>query len=99
VESDVEGAKSDLDAREVRDQSAQALSKRNSSRVDADQSGAVEVGIALDDLVRDTGDRPAERLRVEKDLSALLALFGRRRRRIWRTRSHEQLLSGLTGPS
>jgi hypothetical protein len=67
--------------------------------VDADESRALELGIALDDLVSDTGDRPPERLRIEKDLSALPALFGRRRRRIWRTRSHEQLLSGLTGPS
>jgi hypothetical protein len=36
--------------------------------VDADQGHAVELRVALDDLVRDPGERPLDRLGVEEDL-------------------------------
>jgi hypothetical protein len=34
--------------------------------VDPDEGGALEVGVALDDLVRDAGDRAPKRLSVQQ---------------------------------
>jgi hypothetical protein len=74
VESDVELAERDLGAGELGDAAAQALRERDAARVDADECHALEVGIALDDLVRDPRQRALDRLGVEKGLR-----FGDRR--------------------
>jgi hypothetical protein len=87
VKGDIESPERDLPARELRDQAAETLCQGDASRVDADERGAVEVGVPLDDLVRDAGDGAPERLSVQDEL---LRLCGR---------SHHRLLSGLTGPS
>src|SRR5438552_15535442 len=68
VESDVELAERELLARPLLDESAEALGERDAARVDADQRDRVEVVVALDDLVRDTGERPADALVVEQEL-------------------------------
>jgi hypothetical protein len=98
VERDVDRAERKLDAAEVGDQVAKPLSEGHPARVDADESGALELGIALDDLVSDPRDCPAERVCIEEKPFAVAALFGRRGRWIWDVRSHQRLLSGLTGP-
>ena len=68
VEGDVEGAERKLDARALGDQPAQALRDRHAARMDADEGGPVEVGVALDDLVRDADERALDRFVVEQDL-------------------------------
>src|SRR5712692_3921760 len=66
VERDVDGAELDLGAREVLDQATEALGERHPARVDADERDLVELGVALDDLVRNAVERPVERLGVEE---------------------------------
>jgi hypothetical protein len=66
---------------------AQSLREGNPARLNPDQRDAREVRVSLDDLVRDAGDRPAERLRIEKYAPSI------------DMRSHKRLLSGLSGPS
>jgi hypothetical protein len=87
VERDVQRAEGDLAAGELLDQAADPLRDGNASRVDPDEGGALEVGIPLDDLVRDAGDRAPKRFSVQQQP---VRLGGR---------SHDPLLSGLTGPS
>jgi hypothetical protein len=100
VKGDVDGAECELIVREVGDQPAQAVCERDAARVDADEGNLFQVGITLDDLVRDPGERPVDRLAVEENLLAgsrpdqgaggiagLRAAFD------------IGLLSGLTGPS
>jgi hypothetical protein len=87
VERDVERPDRDLLPRELLDEAAEPVRERNAARVDADEGGAVEIRVPLDDLVGDAGDRPAEGLSVEHELLRLCR------------RSHQRLLSGLTGPS
>jgi hypothetical protein len=87
MERDVEGAECDLPAGELLDQAAEAMGDGDAARVDPDEGGALEVWVPLDDLVRDAGDRAPERLSVQQQLVRLCG------------RSHDQLLSGLTGPS
>jgi hypothetical protein len=58
--------------------------------VDADERDAVEIGVGLDDLVRDPVERSLQGVGIEED-----ALSGRRVGRL----AQAQLLSGLTGPS
>src|SRR5205085_555767 len=79
VEGDVDGAELDLDARELGDQPAQALRERDAARVDADEREPLEVGVALDQLVRDPLERPRQRICVEEH-----ALFGARGRELAR---------------
>jgi hypothetical protein len=55
--------------------------------VDADKGGALENRVALDELVGDPNDRPAESLSVQQDTLRL------------DRRSHQPLLSGLSGTS
>jgi hypothetical protein len=55
--------------------------------VDPDERSALEVTVPLDDLVSDAGDRPVQGLGVQEDLAR------------FDLRSHQQLLSGLTGPA
>ena len=88
MEGDVDGADVDLDARALGDERAQAVGERDAARVDADERERVEVGVALDQLVRDPGERPLERRGVEQNFRRLAA----------RECVVIVLLSGLAGP-
>ena len=68
VEGDVELAELELDAGALGDQPAEPLRERDAAAVDADERDLVEVVVPLDDLVRDAGERPVDRLGVEQDL-------------------------------
>src|SRR5919109_2661783 len=76
VEGDVERARRDLLPAELVDQPAEALRDRDAPRVDADQRDPVEIRVRLDDLVRDTGERPGDRCLVQQDLRARLGRQG-----------------------
>ncbi len=86
MEGDVDRSERDLLPGELLDQPPEPLRERDTSRVDADEGDAAEVGVALDDLVRDADEGAPERLAVEQKLSGLIRS------------SHDRLLSGLTGP-
>ena len=49
------------------DERADALGDRHAAGMDADERDRLEVVVALDDLVRNPGKRPADRLLVEED--------------------------------
>jgi hypothetical protein len=66
VEGDVELPERDLRAGELLDALAQPLCERDSARVDADEGDPAEVGVPLDDLVRDPGQRLRDRVGVEE---------------------------------
>jgi len=86
VERDIHRAERDLRAAEIGNKPPQPLGERHAARVNPNKSGAVEVPIPLDDLVCDAGDRPVQGLGVQEDLAR------------FDLRSHQRLLSGLTGP-
>jgi hypothetical protein len=65
VKGDVELAEGDLGAGELGDAPAQALRKRHAARVDADERDPGEIGVALDDLVRNPRQRLRDRLGIE----------------------------------
>jgi len=92
VEGDVDGAELDLDAAPLLDQLGEALGERDAARPDADEREAVEVVVALDDLVRDPRERARERLAVEQGLRGRSAAAGAG------TCVLIPLLSGLSGP-
>jgi hypothetical protein len=87
VEGDVDAPELDLDSAEVGDQPAQRCASGTPRVWMPTSATRVEVGVALDDLVSDAGDRPVERLRIQEDTSCI------------DMRSHKRLLSGLSGPS
>ena len=66
VKGDVELAEGDLRAAQVLDALPQPLRERDAARVDADEGDLREVGVALDDLVRDPRQRLRDRVGVEK---------------------------------
>jgi hypothetical protein len=68
VEGDVELAERNLRASELRDSASQPLGERHAPGVDPDQRNPRELGIALDDLVRDARQRLLDRLGVEDRL-------------------------------
>src|SRR6266545_5564141 len=68
VEGNVERPERKLDAGALGDQPAEPLRDRDTARVDPDERGSLDLGIALDDLVRDANERALDRLRVENDL-------------------------------
>src|ERR687895_129762 len=68
VEGDVDAAGLDLAAAELLDQTAQALRQRHAARVDADERDRVEIGVPLDDLVRDPRQGAPDRFGIEQDL-------------------------------
>jgi hypothetical protein len=68
VKGDVELAERDLGAAQLLDAPPQPLCQRNTTRVDSDQRDPVEVGVALDDLVRDPRQRALDRLGIEDGL-------------------------------
>jgi hypothetical protein len=65
VEGDVELTEGDLGARQLGDPPPQALRERHAARVNADERDPLEVGVALDDLVRNPRQRALDRLGVE----------------------------------
>src|SRR5262249_29375219 len=100
IEGDVDGAERGSLAGALIDEPAQALRERDAARLDADERDAAEIRGALDDLVRDARERPAERLVVEDDRSRRLSHSTQRARGsawVWAC-SLIRLLSGLTGP-
>jgi len=56
-----------LGVRELADPAPQPLRERHASGVDADERDLAEVGVALDDLVRDPRKRLRDRLGIEND--------------------------------
>jgi hypothetical protein len=68
VERDVDGAELDLVARQLGDQMPEPLGERHAARVDADERDALQIGVPLDDLVRDAREAALDRLAVEQDL-------------------------------
>jgi hypothetical protein len=68
VKGDVELPERDLGSGELLDAPAQPLGEGRPARVDADERDTREVGISLDDLVRDTRQRLADRVGVEDGL-------------------------------
>jgi aminopeptidase len=71
VEGDVELSERDLATGEVGDPTPKAVRERDTSRVDPDERNPVELGVPLDDLVRDPGERPLDGLFVEENGFAL----------------------------
>ena len=67
VEGDVELSERQFLAGALLDELADALGDRHPARVDPDERDRVEVLVPLDDLVRDAGERPPDRLFVEQD--------------------------------
>jgi hypothetical protein len=65
MEGDVELAEGDLRAAQLLDAAAQPLGQRDATRVDADERDPGQVGVPLDDLMRDPRQRLADRLGVE----------------------------------
>jgi hypothetical protein len=65
VKGDVELAEGDLRAAQLLDALPQPLRKGDAARVDADERDALQVGVALDDFVRDPRQRAPDRIGVE----------------------------------
>ncbi|HJW67394.1 MAG TPA: hypothetical protein VJ419_06370 [Gaiellaceae bacterium] len=65
VEGDVELAERDLGAAQLVDAAAQPLGEWHPARVDPDERDSREVGVPLDDLVRDPRQRLRNRIGVE----------------------------------
>jgi len=95
VKGDVELAEDDLGAGELGDPTAQALCDRYATRVDPDQRDPLELGVPLDDLVRDPRQRALDRLGIEDSLR----FRGLRAQGALRALLTLGLLSGLSGPS
>jgi hypothetical protein len=68
---------------------------RHAARVDPDQGDPLELGVCLDDLVRDPRQRALDRLGIEDGLG----FRGLRAQGALRALLTFRLLSGLTGPS
>jgi hypothetical protein len=68
VKGDVELAERQLRTGKLGDPPAEALCERHPAGVDADEGDALEVGIPLDDLVRDPRQRTRDRVDIEDDL-------------------------------
>ena len=67
VEGDVDRAEIGRCAGALFDQPSQTVRERYTARLDAHERNAAEIGICLDDLVRDPRERPAERISIEQD--------------------------------
>ena len=67
VERDVDRPDVDLDARALLDERPQAVGERHAAGVDADERERVEIGVALDQLVSDSGERPLDCRGVEQE--------------------------------
>ena len=100
VESDVDRADRRRFAGAFGDEAPQPVRERDAPGLDADERDPSEVGIPLDDLVRDPRERPPEGLVVEEDGSRrdLGHAQGAQGPTGMRACSVIRLLSGLTGP-
>jgi hypothetical protein len=90
VERDVDRTERGLDPTPLGDEGLEPPRERDASRVDADESEARHVVVALDQLVRESRKRPPEGVFVE-DLARQAARGG--------IGLHRTLLPGLTGPA
>ena len=90
VERDVDRTERGLDPTPLGDERLEPPRERDASRVDADESEARHVVVALDQLVRESRKRPPEGVFVE-DLARPAARGG--------IGLHRTLLPGLTGPA
>jgi hypothetical protein len=68
VEGDVELAEGDLGPLQLGDPAPQSLRERDPARVYADEGDTFEVGVALDDLVRDPRQGALDRCGIEDRL-------------------------------
>src|SRR5262249_3676013 len=73
VEGDVDGAERRRDSGAFLDHAREPPRERDAPRLDSDQRDLVELGVALDDLVGDSGKGPSQPVGVEESL----ALSGR----------------------
>ena len=94
VEGDVDGAELGRLAGALLDQAREPLRDRDAARLDPDERDLAEIGIRLDDLVRDPRERSRERVGVEEELPGFRLSAGNRGRDMIVMR----LLSGLAGP-
>jgi hypothetical protein len=67
VERDVDRAEVGRCAGALFDQPSQTVRERHTARLDADERDAGEIGICLDDLVRDPRQRSPERIGIEQN--------------------------------
>jgi hypothetical protein len=86
VKRDVDRTERDLGSSKIGDVASQPLRKGNATRVNSDEGRPREVLVSLHDLVSDAGDRPIQGLGIQEDLAR------------FDLRSHQRLLSGLSGP-
>src|SRR5580765_2684468 len=100
VEGDVDGTDVRRGAGAFLDESPQALSDRNASRLDPDESDARKVRVGLDDLVCDPREGAAERIGVEQNSSGRSFHRAHNAGKVDRVRAgrYISLPSGLTGP-
>jgi hypothetical protein len=101
IERDVDRSEIGCRAGSLLDQPSQTVRERHATRLNADERDASEVGIRLDDLVRDPRQRPAERIGIEQDGSrrGLHRAHGTGGVNGLRARRFIRLLPGLTGPA
>ena len=72
MEGDVDCAELGRLAGALLDQPPQPLRERDAACLDADECDLLEVGVSLDDLVRDPRQRPRDRICIEEDLPGSL---------------------------
>jgi hypothetical protein len=78
----------------------EALRQRDAASVDPNERDRVEIRNTLDDLVCDAGDGATECVCIQQDfLGPVVTPFGGGWWGMRFGRSHQRLLSGLTGPS
>ena len=100
VEGDVDRADRRRRPGPFLDETPQALRDRDTACLDPDECDTGEVGIRLDQLVRDPRERSREPVGVEQDLSETPPRRSRRRQgRRFTARQIIRLLPGLTGPA
>ncbi len=64
VKGDVDGAECHFDPGEFGNQPAQALCQRDTACMNANKSELLELGVSLDDLVRDPHEGAPERIAI-----------------------------------
>ena len=101
IEGDVDGAEVRSRAGPLLDQPSQTMRERDAARLDADERDSRQIGIRLDDLVRDSRQRPAQSVGIEEN-PPRRSLHGTHRVGSvggLRAGSFMRLLPGLTGPA
>jgi len=79
------------------DQAPEPLGERHPARLDPDERDVLQLGVRLDDLVRDPAERPRDRLAVEEQL--LLREARAQGATVVVGTAIIRLLPGLAGPS